>query len=887
MGMKSVHKFLRAASLVFIIVAVLAAVQPISRVQAHPADMYFQITTLTLDADTIRLDWSVSPGPMLAFYVWNQVDQDKDGAISQDEARQWAEPHIPELAASIDQQASIAWEIDSVEWPSSLTDFEVGEQTIVVHFMADWPSNLDGEHQFILYNRFEESISVNWFYIHGTSSIRFHTPEQHNGLLRLEFVHPGNDGTVQTAAISEDLREYWDSGTPTLSATDTAVRTEPPQPEQRSTFTTLAKLLRTEKLSFTFYPMALAVAVALGAIHAVTPGHGKALVGAYLVGSRGTARHAIALGGIVTLTHTGSVLALGVLTLAASHFIMPTTLFPILEMASGLLIVGMGLGLLFRRWRGFRGVMRQAVSPFQVEQFSPAVAQGPAVTETQPAQTTASQSGARRHQVITINESIPVNVYNAVLPTRDFSLSGVQWRSLVTLGISGGLVPCPDAIAILLVAVAINRLLLGLSLIVAFSLGLAVILTAIGIAMVRSRSLFERVKSFDRVVPAMPLLSAVVVIGLGGVLTYRAATKPGFLTTDSDSSKAAELIVEEENQESDTTARTFDIETAGIYYMAVDESNRYQIFTMQLAEREPVALTNEDFGVWDYALSPDSTTLVYSAPREYGGSDLWAMNPDGSDSRRILACPESACTRIAWAPDSRRLVHEKLDVPTPENPNGLTTIWWLDVASGESAPVFTDSALPGYNPRWSPDGDWLSYVASGNTTIQVYNLTDGRKQSIPSQSGSAAMWHPDGSALLLSDIEQVGDESYTRLLRFDMEGERVVNLTGNNAVGDTWASWSPDGEWIAVVRRVFSDTDPSLGDQIWLMRPDGTEAHPITQDVNVLHGVSAWSPDGQYLVYQQHPLAGAGSQPGVWLLEIETRELQQLVSPGNWPTWQH
>ena len=103
----------------------------------------------------------------------------------------------------------------------------------------------------------------------------------------------------------------------------------------------------------------------------------------------------------------------------------------------------------------------------------------------------------------------------------------ITWRSLITLGISGGLVPCPDAIAILLVAIAINRILLGLALIVFFSLGLAVVLIVIGLLMVSSSRLFKRMDSFNRFAPFMPIVSAVIVLALGFGLTYGAFTRLG------------------------------------------------------------------------------------------------------------------------------------------------------------------------------------------------------------------------------------------------------------------------------------------------------------------------------------------------------------------------
>jgi len=100
--------------------------------------------------------------------------------------------------------------------------------------------------------------------------------------------------------------------------------------------------------------LALALAGVPGGLHALTPGHGKTLVAAYLVGSRGTMHHAVTLGAIVTFTHTASVLVIGLLVLFASQFIVPNVLVPILEILSGLLVVFMGVRLVWQRWNTFR-----------------------------------------------------------------------------------------------------------------------------------------------------------------------------------------------------------------------------------------------------------------------------------------------------------------------------------------------------------------------------------------------------------------------------------------------------------------------------------------------------------------------------------------------------
>jgi ABC-type nickel/cobalt efflux system permease component RcnA len=95
----------------------------------------------------------------------------------------------------------------------------------------------------------------------------------------------------------------------------------------------------------------LGLSALLGGLHALTPGHGKTLIAAYLIGSRATVKHAAALGGIVTFTHTASAIAVGLLALFASQVIVPDILVPVLEVGAGLLVVALGVRLVLERWR--------------------------------------------------------------------------------------------------------------------------------------------------------------------------------------------------------------------------------------------------------------------------------------------------------------------------------------------------------------------------------------------------------------------------------------------------------------------------------------------------------------------------------------------------------
>ena len=249
----------------------------------------------------------------------------------------------------------------------------------------------------------------------------------------------------------------------------------------------LSDILRSEELSLGLIAGALALALFLGAAHGLEPGHGKTIVAAYLIGSRGTVGNALFLGGIVTFTHTFSVILLGLVALFASQYIHPEQIFPYLGTASGLLIIGLGTWLLVNHLRG-RGF-------------------GHSHEEEHHGHSHEEEHHGHSHEI----------------PSK------VTLGSLLTLGISGGIVPCPGALVILLLAVALHRIAFGLLLLVAFSVGLAAILIAIGVLIVKARPLVERFSGDGRWIQRLPIASAVIIIVVGCAITLRTLMDSGVM----------------------------------------------------------------------------------------------------------------------------------------------------------------------------------------------------------------------------------------------------------------------------------------------------------------------------------------------------------------------
>jgi len=257
----------------------------------------------------------------------------------------------------------------------------------------------------------------------------------------------------------------------------------------------------------------LLAAFAWGAIHALSPGHGKTMVAAYLVGTRGTARHAMVLGAITTVTHTIGVFALGGVTLVLAQYVLPEQLYPWLSLASGLIVVTIGAVALRSRmrWRrAQRGPPAAIPEPREHAHHPHEHALAPSSANAVPG----DSHGHSDH-----HHSHGPGHHHHPAPDR------ITWRALVGMGASAGVIPCPSALVVLLGAIAQHQVALGLVLILSFSLGLAATLTALGLAVVWAHRATTRLSFTGPLVTALPALSTALIIGLGLLLTARAIPK--------------------------------------------------------------------------------------------------------------------------------------------------------------------------------------------------------------------------------------------------------------------------------------------------------------------------------------------------------------------------
>jgi nickel/cobalt exporter len=259
------------------------------------------------------------------------------------------------------------------------------------------------------------------------------------------------------------------------------------KPNQRSTpRNSFTELMSIEHIGFGVALLSAVIAAGLGALHALEPGHGKTIVAAYLVGSRGTARHALLLGMIVTVSHTAGVYLLGGITLYAQKYILPDRIYPFLGVLSGILIAGMGCYLFLQRFLGVRF------------------------------------AHSHKHELSG----------SAELPADGKSdrSRGVSARQLLVLGVTGGIVPCPAALVVLVSAVALHRTAFGLYLIVAFSIGLAAVLIGMGLVTVYAGRMMSQLPIEAPFVQRwLPMASALMISALGCGIAVRGLAAAGIV----------------------------------------------------------------------------------------------------------------------------------------------------------------------------------------------------------------------------------------------------------------------------------------------------------------------------------------------------------------------
>ncbi|HYN89618.1 MAG TPA: sulfite exporter TauE/SafE family protein [Ardenticatenaceae bacterium] len=504
--MKRLPTARRHLSLLLLILAGLAwmGARPAAAV-AHPLGNFTvnRYSRLELGPEQVQLLYVVDMAEIPAFQEQARIDADGDGTISPSEEEQYLASQVEILASNL--QLTIGGAELPLELREQTLEFPPGQGGLLTlrltaRFVAGvprLPAPWDGQ-----YRDGNYAGRLGWQEVVVRSS---------PGATLLASSAPGEDRSQELRDYPQDLLESPPTVSsasfrfaPGLAGTAAPVGVEATEGVRERAQERFAALVAAPTLGPSSLLLALVGAFVLGAGHALSPGHGKTVVAAYLVGSRGTARHALFLGLTTTITHTAGVFALGIVTLFLSNFILPERLYPWLGVVSGVLVCTVGLSLLNGRLGRLLGAGAQQRDHSHGD----------------------GQDDGHHHHGYGHHHHGPGGHSHAPPGTDG---SPVTWRSLLVLGVSGGLLPCPSALVVLLSAIALQRVTFGLVLIVAFSLGLAAVLTGIGILLVHAGRLVEGLPVRGRLFLALPVVSALFVTLAGIGITLRALVETGLL----------------------------------------------------------------------------------------------------------------------------------------------------------------------------------------------------------------------------------------------------------------------------------------------------------------------------------------------------------------------
>ncbi len=408
--------------------------------------------------------------------------------------------------------------------------------------------------------------------------------ENETGVIPIFRTNQSQKTSDQTAPVLKPRRIQSFPEAPGAVATRRASGGPPVQKGEKE----MGDFIARENLNPLFVLLALLLSAFYGAGHALTPGHGKTIVAAYLVGSKGTIWHAFYLGLIVTLTHMGSVFIVGIVALnLQSSLVNQGDLVVILEVVSGLLVMGIGFYMFLSRYRDW--IRSQTLSAVGIP-YQPYVHHEHVVSShhdhddhdddddedhdhenhphphphphphEHPHDHDHDHDHEDDHHHDDEDEHLESHTHSHPHPhdhfhphkheehhahaghTHDHSdehghhhghsheipANAGLWDLLV-LGISGGMVPCPTAIVVLIVAIGLHRTAFGLLLIGAFSVGLAAVLIAVGVLMVSAKHVLDRFSFSGRLIKILPVFSGALITLIGVLLTVYALKRGGWL----------------------------------------------------------------------------------------------------------------------------------------------------------------------------------------------------------------------------------------------------------------------------------------------------------------------------------------------------------------------
>ena len=268
----------------------------------------------------------------------------------------------------------------------------------------------------------------------------------------------------------------------------------------------------------------------------------------------------------------------------------------------------------------------------------------------------------------------------------------------------------------------------------------------------------------------------------------------------------------------------------------------------------PRQLTSTGGKVYDFDVSPSGDTIAYSMFNDKGGIDVWLVDHDGQNPRRLLDCGANHCSSVAWSPDGKSIAYNRESAGLSQNSAlGAPRPRIVNVETGEDRAVFSDPQTIGFGALWSPDGNWLASYDGVAAQIRVINLSSGQQVLLPSLTGFMGSWSPDSKFLTYpNQTTGVNNILKTYLYSADFTTGEVSTFLGKDDDTTDYMYgnpiWSPKGDQIALSMR----RDPAGTDQqLWLFTPETLGGPIIAKEPGYTYDFYQWDPTGTGILVQQ------------------------------------
>lgn len=316
------------------------------------------------------------------------------------------------------------------------------------------------------------------------------------------------------------------------------------------------------------------------------------------------------------------------------------------------------------------------------------------------------------------------------------------------------------------------------------------------------------------------------------------------------------------------------------------------LYALEPISGEVQRLIESPTGILDFSVGAKGLRLFFSQSNGLGGSDLYSWDRLSGEVQLLLACGAQLCTSPRPSLDGAWLAYTRTTQEIGQLQPGKG-IWLQPLPAGEPRQVEQGGHRLSL-PAWAPDGR-LSYYDATEQAFVILDIETQQRISLPNQTGEAGTWSPEGNVFVVPELTLIPKGSASNpigetvlsshLMRFHLASGVVTDLTQGSLLEDAAPAFSPDGRLLAFSRKFLDPGRWTPGRQLWIMRSDGTQTHPLTNSPDHNHSALAWSPDGRLLAYVRTNQVDLTAQIEIWLYDLEKESAIRLMIGGYAPQW--